>query len=80
MAQIQSLEQMESIVKRNRQLSWDGWTVVSSLPSPKGRTSPHGAYVKGKWYIQKRYEPNKNGWDIPNKFLMGNNEQKRMEG
>jgi hypothetical protein len=78
MAQIQSLEQMELIVNQNKMLSWDGWTVVSSLPSIKGRTSPDGAYVKGKWYIQKRYEITKNGWDIPNK-LLENREQKRME-
>ena len=31
--QINSLEQMEKIVKENKTLLWDGWTVVNSYPS-----------------------------------------------
>ena len=61
MTQIKSLEEMEQIVSRNKTLSWDGWTVVASFQSDKGRTSKSGALIKGKWYIQKRYVPTRNG-------------------
>lgn len=78
MAYIKSLAEMEKIVSQNRSLFWDGWTVVNSFPSEKGRTSKYGAVVKGKWHLQKRIDPDVNGWDIPERFLV-NNGQKRME-
>jgi hypothetical protein len=67
--QIKSLEQMETIVKSNKALMWDGWTVVNSYPSEKGRTAPQGAFVDGKWHLQRRFVPSKSGWDIPDKFV-----------
>jgi hypothetical protein len=66
---IESLEQMETIVKRNRALHWDGWTVVHSFPSDKGRTSKFGGYQKGRWFIQKRIVPGKSGWSLPDNFV-----------
>ena len=67
--QIKSLNQMEQIVSKNRVLSWEGWTVISSFPSDKARTSKNGALVNGVWSLQGRYEPNETGWDIPDKFV-----------
>lgn len=67
--QIKTLEKMETIVAKNKSLYWDGWTVVNSYPSEKGRTSKFGAYIKGKWHLQKRFVPTINGWDIPDKFV-----------
>jgi hypothetical protein len=67
--QIKSLEKMETIVKNNKFLIWDGWTVVNSYPSEKGRTSPQGAFVNNKWHLQRRFTPSQNGWDIPDKFV-----------
>lgn len=66
---IQTLEQMESIVSANKNLFWDGWTVIENYFSEKGRTSKQGAFVNGKWSIQKRYVPTTDGWEIPNKFM-----------
>jgi len=66
---IKSLEKMEEIVSKNKFLHWDGWTVVNSFPSDKGRTSKFGAYVKGKWHLQARFTPTTDGWDIPDKFV-----------
>lgn len=66
---VTTLEQMESIVSSNKTLSWDGWTVVDNQPSERGRTANNGAFVNGKWSIQKRYTPARTGWDIPNKFM-----------
>lgn len=66
---VKTLEQMEKIVSLNKTLNWDGWTVVNSIPSDKGRSSVDGALVKSKWHIQTRYKPGRIGWDIPNKFV-----------
>jgi len=66
---IKSLEQMEDIVKNSDELSWDGWTVIETRTKENGISSKDGAYVKGKWVVQKRYDANTDGWEIPNKFM-----------
>ena len=66
---ITSLEKMEKLVEKAKYLHWGGWTVVSSYPSKKGSTSKYGAYREGQWHIQRRFVPNENGWDIPERFL-----------
>ena len=66
---ITSLEKMESIVSKNKDLRWDGWTVISSYPSEKGRTSKFGARVNGRWHLQRRFELTRKGWDIPKNFV-----------
>lgn len=66
---IKSLEQMEQIVKKNKSLIWDGWTVVSLQPVHNGVTSKDGVKRNGKWFLQKRHEADSNGWDIPDKFV-----------
>lgn len=69
MMNVKSLKKMEQIVAKNHQLSWDGWTVLHSIKNPAGWSSPSGVFVKGKWYIQNRYEPTINGWEIPDKLV-----------
>lgn len=66
---INSLEKMERIVENNRALTWDGWTVVESNFKENGVVSKDGAYVNGRWIVQKRYDANANGWEIPDKFV-----------
>jgi hypothetical protein len=68
---IDSLEKMEKVVEKAKYLFWDGWTVVSSYPSKKGSTSKYGAYKDGEWHVQRRFEPNASGWDIPERFMRG---------
>jgi hypothetical protein len=65
---INSLKKMETIVENNKALSWDGWTVVESFKE-NGAVSKDGALVNGRWIVQKRYEANSNGWEIPDKFV-----------
>ncbi|MFY9325721.1 MAG: hypothetical protein WAO29_04615 [Candidatus Nanopelagicales bacterium] len=65
---VTSLEKMEAIVEKNWFLYWDGWTVVQSFPSDKGRTSKFGAYRNKRWHLQRRYEPTERGWNIPKKL------------
>jgi hypothetical protein len=66
---VTSLEAMEKIVKKNRELMWDGWDVIHFYPSEKARTSKFGARVKGRWCIQRRIVPTEQGWDIPAKLV-----------
>jgi hypothetical protein len=66
---IKSLEKMESVVASNRNLFWDGWTVVNRWPSDNARTSKDGVLVNGKWCLQKRFPATETGWDIPDKFV-----------
>jgi len=66
---VKSLKKMEEIVRNDRSLSWRGWDVVHSVPNPAAWSKPDGAFVKGRWYIQKTFEVTSNGWEIPNKFV-----------
>jgi hypothetical protein len=66
---ITNLEKMERIVDKNKNLFWDGWTVVSFYPSESARTSNKGSLINGKWSILSKYTPNRDGWNIPDKFL-----------
>jgi hypothetical protein len=65
---IKSLDKMESIVKKNKELFWVGWNVVERKRSDLGRTSPSGIRVNNIWYLQKIFTPSRDGWDIPNKY------------
>lgn len=71
---VKDLSIMESIVKKNKNLYWDGWTVVSFYYSDKGKSSKYGSIVNGKWAIIKKFVPDRNGWDIPEK-IAGQNGQ-----
>jgi len=66
---IKSLEQMEKLVKENKELVWDGWTVVHTYQSDKARTSKFGRRVDGRWHLQRRFEPGNQGWEIPQRFI-----------
>ncbi len=68
---IKSLEEMEEIVSKNHSLFWDGWTVVNKYKSDKAKTSKYGVFINNKWYMTVRFEPNRDGWDIPERFVMG---------
>jgi hypothetical protein len=66
---IKSLEDMEAIVQKNKDLSWDGWSVVHKAYSPKGWSDPSAVYVGGRWYIEKRFDLSSAGWEIPNTLV-----------
>jgi hypothetical protein len=65
---IKSLNTMEKIVLKNKNLIWQGWDVIDLKESKTAKTSPAGIRVKDKWYLHKVYSPSRNGWDIPNKY------------
>jgi hypothetical protein len=68
---VDKLDQMEKIVSKNKALFWDGWTVVNIYKSDKAKTSKYGMYINGQWYMSKRFEPSRNGWDIPERLVLG---------
>jgi len=65
---IKSLNTMEKIVSKNKNLFWHGWNVIDLKKSDIARTSPLGIRVKDKWYLHRVYEPTRIGWNIPNKY------------
>lgn len=69
MPKIQSLDEMEGIVSRNRLLSWDGWTVLHTYPNAVGWRDARGVLIKGKWHTQQRFEITETGWEIPKKLV-----------
>lgn len=71
---INSLEKMESIVENNDSLSWNGWDVIESKVNSTGWMKEDGAFVNGKWYTQKRYNLNEDGWTLPIKLAKKNAE------
>lgn len=66
---VNNLDQMEKIVANNPSLSWIGWSVAERTQSFKAMNSAQGVFVNGTWFLQKIYEPSRNGWDIPGKFI-----------
>jgi hypothetical protein len=60
---------MEIIVSNNKDLVWDGWTVVSLKLIDSGLMSKNTVFINNRWYVQKRFELTEEGWDIPNKLV-----------
>ena len=69
---IKSLEAMEKIVAANKDLRWDGWTVVHYRYNPVAWRKTNGRYFKNKWYTTTRYVPGKDGWQIPKNLVRSN--------
>jgi hypothetical protein len=66
---ILSLDKMEEIVTTNKSLSWDGWTVLELKADNAAWMKQNAAFIEGKWNRINRYEPNENGWTIPDRFV-----------
>ena len=65
---VKSLEVMEKIVSKNRDLMWSGWDVLELKKTNLGRTDVNGIRIKNNWFIKKTFSPDRNGWDIPSKY------------
>ena len=66
---VTSLSKMEDLVKKNRSLRWDGWTVVHFYQSETAWMSQYGSYYRGKWYMNRRFDVTEKGWDIPERYV-----------
>lgn len=65
---VKDLNTMEKIVTKNYNLHWDGWTVVETKQSDIAKTAINGMRINNKWVLAKRFVPDRNGWDIPNRY------------
>lgn len=65
---VKELEVMEKIVSKNRDLMWSGWDVLELKKTNLGRTDANGIRIKDNWFIKKTFSPDRNGWNIPNKY------------
>ena len=70
MTTVIDLDIMEQIVSNNKFLSWDGWTVVETVPSEKAFYSKFGVYKNSKWQMKKEFIPSIKGWEIPDKYVI----------
>lgn len=68
---ITDLEQMEEIVNKNNNLSWDGWDVVFLAQDDYAEFLHEGYFDKqaNKWYRKTIYSCGSNGWEIPDSVL-----------
>lgn len=64
------LKVMDKIVSNSKFLSWDGWTVIETVPSEKAFYSKFGVYKNGKWNMKREFIPSANGWEIPVKYVI----------
>jgi hypothetical protein len=65
---IDKLETMEKIVKKYKNLIWDGWNVIDLKQTEAAKTSKNGIRVKNVWYLYRTYTPDRTGWKIPDKY------------
>jgi hypothetical protein len=63
---ISSLQEAETIVYKNKNLFWDGWTIVRFKPNPNAEFNKSGLRRNNIWGYATRYEPTKTGWRLPN--------------
>jgi len=60
---------METIVAKNKSLSWDGWNVVELTNSKSAGLKQNSAFVNGSWYTKNVFTVDRDGWRIPAKYV-----------
>jgi hypothetical protein len=63
---VTNLEDMEKIVDSQKDLSWDGWSVVKYKSNPAAQFNKSGAFLNGRWYSKSIFPLTEKGWSIPN--------------
>jgi hypothetical protein len=62
-------EEAHTIVDSNKNLFWDGWTIVDWKPYKDALYKKNGLFRDGKWGVSRRYTPDANGWKVPAKYV-----------
>jgi hypothetical protein len=57
------------VVDRSPNLFWDGWTIVEFRNNPDASSYKNGMYRNGKWGTARRYEPSRDGWTVPKRYV-----------
>ena len=72
---ISDLDKMESIVKNNPSLKWEGWDVVFLEEDGDANLKKNAAFVDSKWHKKVVFENSDGAWDIPDSILRKGNVQ-----
>ena len=69
---ITSLNDAETIVNNNPDLSWDGWNIVYIQQDDYAEFLHIGFFDKSsqKWYKKFVFECLEDGWDIPDSVIL----------
>ena len=76
---VDNLELMEQIVESNKNLEWDGWTVVEYHQRPTSFYDANAVYRNGRWYKVSRYSVLGNGWTIPDRLFKAFERRKALQ-
>ncbi len=66
---ITNLESAEKIVLNNKKFSWNGWDIVYKKEIKDGYTDSQAVFIDNKWYTQKVFKINNDGWNIPDGLI-----------
>ena len=66
---ISDLQKMESIVKGNPSLTWEGWNVVFLEEDRNANLKKNAAFIDCKWHKKVVFENKDGAWDIPDSIL-----------
>jgi hypothetical protein len=66
---ITNLESAEKIVFNNKNFSWNGWDIVYKKEIEDGYTDNKAVMIDNKWYNQKIFKLNDDGWNIPDGLI-----------
>jgi hypothetical protein len=72
---ISDLDKMESIVKSNPSLKWEGWDVVFLEEDGDANLKKNAAFVDSKWHKKVVFKNSDGAWDIPDSILRKGNVQ-----
>ncbi len=60
-----TLEEAEQFVQNTSNARWDNYDVVFHVPTPAGFSNTKGSFHSGRWGIESRVKPNRQGlWRI----------------
>lgn len=62
-------DKAHKIVESNKNLFWDGWTIVDWKPMKDGFYKRNGMFRNGSWGVAKKYTPGANGWKVPARYV-----------
>lgn len=68
---ISKIEEAERIVSAIPNMYWDGWDIVYKHESADGFLDNNGVFIDNKWHVKKSFKAEKDGWNIPDKYLKG---------
>ena len=63
---VRDLDKMEKIVRRHKNLIWDGYDVIMLVRHPNPVIYKDARFVGGKWFRTVLVPLTRDGWELPN--------------